>query len=113
MARLLLIVERTWPLEDLTRRVCRLGDRPHLLLAPGIVVEPGERFRPGDRLRLKRPDGSTLGGRVGGFVGWGYTRTRHGDWVEYDSAIAVVNLVPDEVPVGTEVWSVDRPTSMD
>jgi hypothetical protein len=58
-ARLLLVVERVWPLDEFTRRVFRLGDRPHLLLVPGIDVEPGERFRPGDRLRLKRPDGLT------------------------------------------------------
>lgn len=109
MARLLLVVERTWPLEDFARRVSRLGDCPHLLLVPGIVVKPGERFRPSDRLRLKRPDGSNLDGRIGGFLGWGYNRTRHGDWAQYDSAIAVVDLVPDDVPVGTEVWSVDLP----
>lgn len=110
MARLLLIVKRTWPLDDFTRRVCQLGDGPHLLLAPGIVVRPDERFRPGDRLRLRRPDGSTLSARIGGFVEWSYNRTRRGDWVEFDSTIAVVNLVPDDVPIGTEVWSVDRPT---
>jgi hypothetical protein len=109
MARLLLVVERTWVLEDFTRRVCRLEDRPHLLLGPGIDVEPGEWFRPGHGLLLKRPDGSTIDGRIGGFVRFGYNRTRHGPWVQYDSALAVPDLGPEDVPVGTEVWSVDRP----
>jgi hypothetical protein len=111
MARLLLVVERTWVLSEFERRLHRLKDRPHLLLAPGIVVEPGEWFRPGDRLLLKRPDGSILDGRIGGFAEIGYNRTRHGDWVQYDSALAVVDLGPDDVPMGTEIWSVDRLSS--
>src|SRR5262245_8271190 len=110
MARLLLIVENVWPLEDFTQRVCHLADRPHLLLVPGIDVEPGERFRPGDRLELIRPDGPTLEGRSRGLVGRVYKPTRNGDWAKYDNAIAVIDLVPEDVPVGTEIWSVDRPS---
>jgi hypothetical protein len=109
MARLLFVVERTWLLEDYFSRLCGLGDHPHMLLAPGIVVEPGERFRPGGCLLMKRPDGSTLDGRIAGFVMMHY-RNRDGNLVEGDYMVAITDLESADVPIGTEVWSVDPPS---
>ncbi len=88
-----------------------LSERPHLLLYPGIAVESGEVFRPGDSLLLKRPDGSMVNARIGGFLEVSYNRTCQGvtHWVTYDSCIAMPDLDRDEVPPGTEVWSVDPP----
>jgi hypothetical protein len=109
MARLLVVIESVSPFADFVRRVNWLDERPHLLLKPGIALEPGEIFRPGDSLVLNRPDGSTLIARIGGSLEVGYNRSRHGGWVTYDSCIAVPDLAPDDVPPGTEVWSVDPP----
>jgi hypothetical protein len=107
MARLLLIVERTWAAGDAARLIFNYGDCPHLLLTPGISVEPGERFRPGYRLLLKRPDGSSFEGRIGRFSRFGYNR--HEDWLWYESCIVLSDARPDDVPPGTEVWSIDHP----
>ncbi len=101
MARLLVTVENTWVDPAWMRRFHRLPGRPHLCLAPGVVVRPSERFRPGDRLLLKRPDGSSVEARIGGFVCQRYP-------IRDDNLIAVPNLLPGDVPVGTEVWSVDE-----
>jgi hypothetical protein len=38
-----------------------------------------------------------------------YNSARHGRWVSYDSCIVVPDLGSDDVPPGTEVWSVDPP----
>ncbi len=64
-----------------------------------------------DSLFLKRPDGSKVNARIGGFLKVGYNRTFQSvtHWVTYDSCIAVPDLGRDEVPPGTEVWSVDPP----
>ena|SRR5271165_2949356 len=107
MARLLMVVESVLPLTEFVRRVKRLGEHPHLLLTPGIALEPGERFRLGDSLVLKRPDGSALIARIGDFLERSYDRSHLGGWVTNDSCIAVPDLASDDLPPGTEVWSVD------
>ena len=101
MARLLVTVEKTWVDPAWMRRFHRLPGRPHLCLAPGVVVGPSECFRPGDQLLLKRPDGSAVEARIGGFVCQCYP-------IRDDNLIAVPDLLPGDVPVGTEVWSVDE-----
>ena len=111
MARLLTVIESVEPLAEFICRAHWLGERPHLLLKPGISVEPGEVFRPGDSLALKRPDGSMVIAPIGGFLEVGYNRTCQSvtRWVTYDSCIAIPDFDRDEVPPGTEVWSVDPP----
>lgn len=108
LARLLLVIEETWPASDVERLVFRLGDRPHLLLAPGIVVADGERFRPGTEVCLRRQDGSRLSRRIGGFVPTQYWRNDL--WIEDNNIVAVGDLDVGDAPPGMEVWSVDRQT---
>jgi hypothetical protein len=67
---------------------------------PGIVPVEDERFRRGDSLLLKRPDGSEIQARIGGFE---LPNPNPG-------LVVVVNLLEltkDDVPIGTQVWSVD------
>ncbi len=109
MARRLVIVESVSPLAAFVCQGHGLGDRPHLLLKPGMTPEPGEVFRPGDGLVLKRPDGSILITQIAGCLEVGYNRTRHGGWVWDENCIAVPELNRNDVPPGTEVWSVDSP----
>lgn len=111
MARLLTVIESVSPIADWFCRAEGLGERRHLLLKPGIALEPGEIFRPGDSLVLKRPDGSMVSARIGGFLEVGYNKSCQGvtRWVTYDSCIAIPDLHGDEIPPGTEVWSVDPP----
>jgi hypothetical protein len=110
MARLLIVVETASLLPAWMSYRSRLGERCQLLLTPEIVVQPGERFRPGDALILKRPFESTIVARIGGFRAMGgYGFGPPGVWVNYQSCLTVPGLDPEDVPPGTEVWSVDRP----
>ena len=68
---------------------------------PGIMPEGGESFRVGDPIRLKRPDGSELDWRIGGLEMICASPPRH------DVVILIVGLTKVDVPVGTEVWSID------
>jgi hypothetical protein len=73
-----------------------------LVLIPGIVPEGEERFRVGDRVQLKRPDGSTLDWQIGGLELICSGPPRH------DVVVRLSGLREVDVPIGTEVWSVDR-----
>ena len=110
MARLLIVVETAQLIPEWIGRGRRLGERPQLLLTPEIVVLPGERFRPGDALILKRPFESTIAAEIGGFqaIG-GYGFGPPGVWVNYKNCLIIPDFAPEDVPPGTEVWSVDRP----
>ena len=92
MARRLFVVEDTFSLKD--RR---------LVPVPGILPESEERFRVGDPIQLRRPDGSCLEWKIGGIEMPLVARPRH------DVVISLQGLGKDDVPIGTEVWSVDGP----
>jgi hypothetical protein len=110
MARLLIVVETVTLLPDWFCLDPRLRNRPRLVLTPEIIVRPGERFRPGDSLVLKRPFESAIVARIGGFQRIGSNEYGPpGVWVNYDNCLIIPDLVPEDVPPGTEVWSVDRP----
>jgi hypothetical protein len=64
-----------------------------------------ERFRVGDQLLLKRPNGSKLGWPIGG-IEWPCPLLPNVDF-----AILLEELTKNDVPIGTEVWSVDRTAS--
>ena len=72
-----------------------------LVLVPGIVPVGDERFRIGDSLRLKRPDGSEVETTIGGLEM--FTET-----TKPDIPVLLKGLGKEDVPIGTEVWSVDR-----
>ena len=71
-----------------------------LVLVPGIIPEGDERFRVGNPIRLKRPDGSAIDTSIGGL-----------ELVcpnpRMDAVIMLNDLSKEDVPIGTEVWSID------
>jgi len=72
-----------------------------LVPVPGIVPQGEERFRVGDPILLKRPDGSSIAWQIGGLELICVTPPRD------DVVVSLKGLGKDDVPVGTEVWSVD------
>ncbi len=76
-----------------------------LVPVPGIIPQDDERFRIGDPILLKRPDGSCLEWKIGGLEMISCTRPRPRD----DVAILLQGLSKEDLPVGSEVGSVDRP----
>jgi hypothetical protein len=92
MARRLFVVEDTFFIK-----------RRGLVLVPGIVPQAKERFRVGDPIVLKRPDGPRLESTIGGIEIISCSPPRPGT----DVVILLKNLDKAEVPIGTEVWSVD------
>ncbi len=91
MARCLFTVEDTFLIEG-----------RGLVPVPGIAPQGDERFRVGDPIKLKRPDGSEMVRRIAGLELL-CPRPRPDDVV-----ILLKGLGKDDVPVGTEVWSVDK-----
>ena len=71
-----------------------------LILAPGISTQSEEHVRIGDALRLIRPDGSTVAAQLVGLEMFGGPN-RTG------IPILVRALGKEDVPIGTEVWTVD------
>jgi hypothetical protein len=72
---------------------------------PGFLPDKNERFRCGDPLVLKRPDGSEIQTRIGSFEMPNPTPS---------PPVLLVNLLElnkDDVPIGTQVWSVDGDTA--
>ena len=74
-----------------------------LVLVPGIVPQDEERFRVGDPILLKRPDDSHLGWTIGGIEMISCTAPRSRN----DLPILLKDLNKEDVPIGSEVWSVD------
>jgi hypothetical protein len=91
MARLLFAVEDTFLIEG-----------RGLVPVPGIVPQGDERFRVGDPIRLKRPDGSEIEWKIAGLEML-YPRPP-----QNDVAILLNGLGKDDVPIGTEIWSMDN-----
>jgi hypothetical protein len=72
-----------------------------LVLAPGITPRGDERLRVGDPLLFKRPDGSELRTAIGELEMFMCSRVDR-------MPILLLELGKADVPVGSEVWSVDR-----
>jgi hypothetical protein len=72
-----------------------------LVPVPGIVPIEEERFRVGDPLLLKRPDGTSISTTIGGLERL-CPNPRH------DVVIMLKGFSKEDVPVGTEVWSVSE-----
>src|SRR5689334_20273350 len=75
-----------------------------LIPVPGIVPAANERFRVGDPLLLKRPDGSEISSRIGGIE---MPNPNPGPVIVFN----LPELKKDDVPVGTQVWSVNAGTT--
>jgi hypothetical protein len=71
-----------------------------LILAPGVVPGEGERIKAEDRVVLIRPDGSTRDAMIRGTS----TYFSPGSAMKVDLLLDLSGK--DEVPIGTEVWSV-------
>jgi hypothetical protein len=78
-----------------------------LVTVPGVLCQGEERLRVGDPLVLIRPDGSRLEWIIGGIelISCSPPRPKH------EVVILLQGLSKDDVPIGTEVWSVDSPSS--
>ena len=72
-----------------------------LVVLPGIVPIGEERFRIGELLLLKRPDGSEIEATIGGLE-------MFTDTTRPDIPVMLRGLGKEDVPIGTEVWSLDR-----
>ena len=94
MARRLLIVEGTFSIKG-----------RGLVLVPGFLILGEERFQAGDPLLIHRPDGSRLEWKIGGIeiILASPPRPRN------EVSILLKDLNKEDVPIGTEVWSVDSP----
>jgi hypothetical protein len=74
-----------------------------VVMLPGIVPQGNERVRVGDSLQLRRPDGTAVRTSIAGLEFTNPMPANH--------ALAVVlptQLTKDDVPVGTEVWSISK-----
>jgi len=70
------------------------------VLVPAILPEGDECFRAGDPILLRKPDGSAIATRIGALEM--LCPNPRGDVV-----ILLKEFAKADVPVGTEVWSVD------
>ncbi len=96
MARCLFTVEYTFLIEG-----------RGLVPFPGIVPQGDEKFRVGDPIRLKRPDGSEIEWKIGGLELSSPLPPNK------DVCVLLNGLGKGDVPIGTEVWSVDARQNMD
>ena len=94
MSRLLFTVEDTFYIQG-----------RGLVPFPGIVPIENERFHIGDSLLLKRPDGTTVMSRIAGI------EMMNPPLPNFAVVVLLKELTKDDVPIGTEVWSVDRDVS--
>src|SRR5688500_14645272 len=69
-----------------------------VVLLPGLTPINDERFRVGDPLLLKRPDGVELCAWISGIELFSGTP---------EVPVILNGLTKEDVPLGTEVWSVD------
>src|SRR4051794_24328109 len=72
-----------------------------LILVPGVIPQGDERFRTGDPILLKRPDGFLQEARIGGLDVFMTPTPRE------EIPILLKGRDRGDVPIGTEVWSVD------
>ena len=89
MARQLFVVDDTFEIKG-----------RGLILAAGISPEGEERFRVGDLIRLQRPDGSAAVVRIDGLEILSPN-------LRNIFPILLTSVSKNDVPIGTEVWSVD------
>jgi translation elongation factor EF-Tu-like GTPase len=75
-----------------------------LVPVPGIVPIGTERFKVGDSITLVRPDGTRVSTSIGGLEIMNPNPKN-------EIVILLRELSKEEVPIGTEVWSVDEATS--
>jgi translation elongation factor EF-Tu-like GTPase len=74
-----------------------------LVLVPGIVPQGDERFRVGDAIQKKLPDETSRFCNIDGLE-------RITGTSRVDVVVLLRELTKEDVPIGTEVWSVDRAT---
>jgi hypothetical protein len=89
------MVRRLFTVED----VVAIKER-RVVLFPGIVPEGDERFRIGDAIELRFADGDSRRVSIADF---GLTTPNPHDTV----VVVLRNEEKDDIPVGTEVWSID------
>jgi hypothetical protein len=73
-----------------------------IVLLPGLNFVGDERFRVGEPLLLKRPDGTVIDATIGAIQ-----LLKRLEPLPCEPAIMLTTLCKEDVPIGTEVWSVD------
>jgi hypothetical protein len=76
--------------------------RRGIALYPGIVPEEEERWQVGNTVLLKRPDGSSFLWQIAGLEMCYPPPPNHA------VTVLLKGLGKEDVPIGTEVWSVDQ-----
>ncbi len=72
-----------------------------IVLLPRLNFVGGERFRGGDPLLLKQPDGTVIGATISA------VELLKSVGQPCEPVIMLTTLLKEDVPIGTEVWSVD------
>jgi hypothetical protein len=72
-----------------------------VVLLPGLKPIDEKRFQVGDAIRLKRPDGVELTVPIAGL------ELPHPN-PKYECLVLLHELDQEDVPIGTEVWSVEE-----
>lgn len=87
-----------------SRPLLRLTDTTlcGLVPVPGVAPQGEERFRVGDPIKLKRPDGSEIEWQIGGL------ELLSPPPAPDQVVILLKSLGKGAVPIGTEVWSVNK-----
>ena len=70
------------------------------MLFPGIIPVQNEYFRIGDSIVLRKPDGTSSNAQIGGLEMLDPNPS-------YEVVIMIKELTKEDIPIGTEVWSVD------
>lgn len=90
MGRLLFVVEDVFEIRS-----------RGIVAVPGITPLPGEKWKVGDAIELRRPNESTLCSEIAGIEMVACTPPLR------SFAILLKGVTKAQVPIGTEVWSVD------
>jgi hypothetical protein len=96
MARLLCVVKDTFEIQG-----------RGLVFMPGIVPQAGEIFRVGDLLSFKSPDGTVIARAIDALNMM--FRAPHRMDEEHDIHVMLKGLTQADLPIGTEICSVDSP----
>jgi hypothetical protein len=91
MATLLFVVEDTFAIPG-----------RGLLLTPGIIPGGKVILRAGDRIRMRRPDGKTTDSTISSNECLMSAPHNNASYLVFNE------LTKDDVPIGTEIWSIDK-----
>ena len=93
MARKLITVEEIFALKG----------RGTITLLPDVKLQPGETIKPGSKIMLRKPDGSIQYQKI-----YGIEQLHMIETGPCKIVIVISNSPKIDLPIGTEVWTVDE-----